>query len=505
MLRPGVARCLLCTALMLLLTRATALAVQLDRLNPGHTYHVDQVVITGNHAFSQRELLSQMKTQTRPFYLFWKSRPTFDPDVFNEDLKRLQLFYRARGYFRAKVKYDLKVQKGDLITSDVKITENRPSKVERITIVVNRHDLPSVNPLYRQLKLKPGNIFADGPYQASQDAIRDFYRNEGYANVQTSRRAEANVSENAVRIWYFAQPGVKGVFGKTTIVGAQQVQPNIIRRELTYSPGQQFSQQMLDKSTERLLKLGLFSVVRLTPHLDKEEPRVVPIRLTVKERPRHSIDVGGGYNTQSQFIVNFAWHDMNWLGGGRQLTAYLRYSNIDSAARLTLTQPYLFNTRAFTGILSLGEDIQQVPPYTLFGTRFLPSITYFFTETTKAFIGYRLEYDKLSSVNYQLDAALGGIRMSGIVSGPQAGFTRDTTNDLFNPSRGYVLDLEGMQAGEIFGGNYDFYRFWGQIKHYHLIGWKTILATRFKLGTGDYFGTLAQLPPFLPLLCRRRG
>ena len=45
-----------------------------------------------------------------------------------------------------------------------------------------------------------------------------------------------------------------------------------------------------------------------------------------------------------------------------------------------------------------------------------------------------------------------------------------------------------MQAGEIFGGAYKFYRFWGQIKHYHLLGWQTILATRLKLGTGDYFG-----------------
>jgi outer membrane protein insertion porin family len=492
----GVARCLLLIALVLQLAGATALALQLDQLDPARTYHVDKIVITGNHAFSGSELLSQMKTKERPIYLFWQKRPPFDSDVFAEDLKRLHLFYRSHGYFRATVAYTLKVNHGDLLTSDVKITEHRPSKVERIRIVVNHHDLPPSSPLYRQLKLKPGKIFADSAYQASEDVVRNFYRNEGYANVTTTRSAEANVSENAVRIWYFAQPGVKGVFGKTSIVGAQKVQPDIIRRELTYTPGQQFSQRMLDESTSRLLKLGLFSVVRLSPHLDPENPRVIPIRLTIRERPRHSIDIGGGYNTQSQFIANFAWHDMNWLGGGRQLTAYVRYSNIDSAARITLTQPYLFNTRAITGILSLGEDIQQVPTYTLFGSRFVPSIRYAFSDTTKAFIGYRLEYDKLTSVDYQVGLALGGIRTSGIVSGPEAGFTIDTTNDMFNPSRGYVLDIEGMQAGEIFGGDYDFYRYWAQIKHYHLLGWKTILATRLKMGTGDYFGNLQNYPLF---------
>ena len=187
---------------------------------------------------------------------------------------------------------------------------------------------------------------------------------------------------------------------------------------------------------------------------------------------------------------------MNWLGSGRQLSATVRYSNIDSYARVTLTQPWLFNSRATSGIIELSEDVQQVPPYTLLGTRFLPSIRYSFTDNTKGFIGYRLEYDKLSSVDAEVPLVLGGIKMSGILSGLEAGFTRDTTNDLFNPSRGYVLDLQAMQAGEIFGGGYKFYRFWGRIKYYHLLGWKTILATRFKIGTGNSFGSLQNYPLF---------
>ena len=133
---------------MLLLTCATARALQLDHLDSARTYRVDQIVITGNHAISESELLSQMNTKVRPVYLFWESRPAFDADVFAEDLKRLQLFYRAHGYFRAKVTYDLKVLQGDLITPEVKVTEHRPFKVERIAIVANHHDLPAVNPLY---------------------------------------------------------------------------------------------------------------------------------------------------------------------------------------------------------------------------------------------------------------------------------------------------------------------------------------------------------------------
>jgi outer membrane protein assembly complex protein YaeT len=491
---PAYNRLFLCSVLLMLLG-TSAWALKLDQLKPGKTYRVDRIVFNGNHALSSSELLSRLTTKERPFYIIWQKRPVFDPDVFAEDLKRLALTYTAHGYFRAHITYNLKVD-GDLVTPEIKIAENQPARIQHVRIMVNSHRLPPKNPLYTKLQLKHGKVFDGAAYQAGENTIRDFYRNQGLAHVTLRREAEVNVSEDAVRIWYFVQPGVKGAFGETSVVGNKQVASYIITRELAYSPGQQFSQKKLDQTQDRLLKLGLFSVISLSPQLDRKNPRIVPIRLTVKERPRHSIDVGGGYNTQSQFVANFAWHDMNWMGGGRQLTAAVRYSNIDSYARVTLTQHYLFNQRALSGILSFGEDIQQVPPYTLFGTRFLPSIRYSFSENTKAFIGYRLEYDQLSSVDPEVVGVLGGVKMSGIVSGPEAGFTRDTTNNLFNPTRGYVLDLEAMQAGEIFGGDYDFYRYWGQIKHYHLLGWQTVLATRFKLGTGDYFGSLRNYPLF---------
>src|SRR5215469_1424756 len=387
----------LTSPVLLVLLCAPAWALKIDQLTPGQTYRVDKIVFSGNHALSSSDLLSHMTTKERPFYLLWQKRPAFDSDVFTQDLKRLALLYRAHGYFEAHLGYDLRVD-GNLVTPEIKITENHPVHVQQIRVVVHGHRLPPKSPLYAKLTVKTGQVFDADAYQASEDIVRNYYKNRAYAHVTTQRFAEVNVSEDAVRISYFVQPGYKGVFGKTTVVGNKLVATYIITRELAYSPGQQFSQTGLDTTSERLLKLGLFSVVRLTPKLDKKEPHVVPIRLTVRERPRHSIDVGGGYNTQSQFIANFAWHDNNWMGGGRQLSATLRYSNIDSYARVTLTQPYLFGARATTGILSLGEDVQQVPPYTLLGTRFLPSIRYSFSEKTKAFIGYRLEYDKLSSV-----------------------------------------------------------------------------------------------------------
>jgi outer membrane protein assembly factor BamA len=178
---------------------APAWALKLDGLKPGKTYRVERIVFSGNHALSDGELLSHMTTKERPFYLFWQKRPEFDPDVFTEDLKRLALLYRSHGYFQAHPDYDLKVD-GDLVTPEIKITENRPVHIQQVHIVVNRRRLPPQNPLYAHLQVKPGRIFDDTAYQASEVMVRDFYRNEGYAHATTQRWAEVNVFEDAVRI-----------------------------------------------------------------------------------------------------------------------------------------------------------------------------------------------------------------------------------------------------------------------------------------------------------------
>jgi hypothetical protein len=87
--------------------------------------------------------------------------------------------------------------------------------------VGNRQRLQPQNPLYARLQVKPHRIFDGTAYQASEVIVRDFYRNKSCAHATTQRWAEVNVSEDAARIWHFVQPGVKGVFGKTRIVGTQ--------------------------------------------------------------------------------------------------------------------------------------------------------------------------------------------------------------------------------------------------------------------------------------------
>ncbi|HTY53828.1 MAG TPA: outer membrane protein assembly factor BamA [Candidatus Binataceae bacterium] len=470
-------------------------AATLESLQDGKTYRVGQIEISGNKAFSEVELLKQVHTKPRPFYLIWKKPPKFDRDVFATDVQRVRRFYQAHGYYSAVVSYDLQIKNNE-VSAVIRVDEKKPVRVDRIEVQVDDYNVPQDRWPYGKLALKAGDIFTEDNYRNSQKKLRDFYRDDGYAHVTVQREALVNLAVHQVRVRYVIHPGISAVFGPTEVTGISKVDPAIVLRELNYKSGEPFSQSKLDKSRDRILKLDLFAVVRFDPQLKNPNPAVVPINLIVKEKPKHQIKIGGGYNTESQFVADFQWSDRNFMGNGRQVSILVQYSSINSTIAASLRQPYFLGIPDLTGVLELRQDVQQVPTYTLLASRFLPHVEYALSPHLTLTFGYRIEYAKLTAIDSTVVKALGGIRESGVLSGFDAAATWNTADDPYNPRHGNFLKLEAMEGGGVFGGNYDFYRADAEWKHYENLFWDTILATRLKVGTGDSLGPKIDYPLF---------
>ena len=71
-------------------------AVSVEDLDPEREWQVQEISISGNQVFSQRELLGIMLTKQRPWYLVWKEHLRFDPVTFATDIQRLEHFYETR-------------------------------------------------------------------------------------------------------------------------------------------------------------------------------------------------------------------------------------------------------------------------------------------------------------------------------------------------------------------------------------------------------------------------
>jgi outer membrane protein insertion porin family/translocation and assembly module TamA len=253
--------------------------------------------------------------------------------------------------------------------------------------------------------------------------------------------------------------------------------------------------QALRESRAAILKLGLFRSVRFEPQPDLSNPDVVPIRLEVRDKPWHSLRIGAGYGTDDGFRGQIEWRSLNWLGDGRQLSVRLKGSEINREVGATFIQPHLLGPRNRGSIdFRLFQDDEET--YLLNATQLIPRFQHDFTPTFTGFIGYRIEYDKVSDVDDATRTAIGGVETEGVLSAPLLGFLWNTADDLLNPTRGHVVSFQALQGGGIWGGPFNYWRSSIEGKKYIAIGWDVILAGRLELGLADSIGSIENLPIF---------
>jgi outer membrane protein assembly complex protein YaeT len=491
--RLGVLACILAAFLSL---AKTVQAATVSDLDPAKSYETAAITISGDRAFSDADLLDVMKTKARPFYLnwqFWKAPPAFVPSTFEKDIANLERFYQARGYYGAKVNYDLDV-KGRDVSAHIHIDKGKPVKIAALTIDV-KGSAPRPHALDPSLKLPlaRGDIFEQGKYQIAQQHILAIYMSHGYARARVRRRAEVFAGPQRAYVWYVVNPGPRGVFGRTTVHGTRTVDPELVTRGLTYKRGEIYDSRKLAESRAGIVALNLFSSVEFEPQRDTANPGVVPILIKVNEKPKHSLNLMLGYNTESQFNVGAGWNDYNFLGGGRQFRLSAIYSNVISSLDAKLLQPYFFSRKS-TLVLHAAQDQEVYQTYTLNASRFDPLWSYTFTPEFSSSLGWRIEYLKFNSLNPATIAAIGGVRRQGILSGPAIHLLYKSIDDLMDPHHGAIITLDANVSDGVFGADYRYWRAGAQIKHYNPLPFGFIFAKRFELGFENTFATIRDIP-----------
>jgi outer membrane protein assembly complex protein YaeT len=455
-----------------------------EALPPDMEWKVNTVAFKGNKALSDTELSKTMQTKSRPVYLFWQKRRDFDPFSWKTDIERLHRLYESEGYYHARIDYVLET-KGYLIDALITINEGPQVRVNQVKVRVEGRD--ASGDLITSTPLKQGSAFTEKEYQRGESILKGYFLDLGYGRATAERTAQINPDTNQASVFYSVKPGPLTSFGATTIEGAREVESYIVTRELVYKKGDLFSPKKITDSRKKILALQLFSAVEFKPDLQSKDASVLPITVKVTEKPRHDIKLGGGYGTQDEFRIQAQWADHNFLGDARELTLTTRYSTVESAGEVKLLQrhfPSLNQQMVLDGKLLYETET----PFTLTGARILALLQGDFSKTLSGSAGFRTEIFKVTSFDRPAVLELGGIRTKGFLAGPTAQLSWDATDDPFNPTRGAIITVAADQAGEIWGGQANYYKMTGEVRKYTSIGWDAVLANRFKIGFADSLG-----------------
>ena len=141
-------------------------------------------------------------------------------------------------------------------------------------------------------------------------------------------------------VTFTADPGTIAYFGPIQIQGNKSVDEHVIRRELTFKPGDLFRRSVVQDSQRRLYGLELFQFANIEPLNPELQPAEVPMRVTIAEGRHQRVNFGVGYGTEEKGRVDAEYHHVNFLGGARSAGVHGRYSSLDRGMRLDFTQPY---------------------------------------------------------------------------------------------------------------------------------------------------------------------
>lgn len=477
--------------LFLLLGSHRAHAVQVEALDPRRDWVVGSLSIEGADAVSEKDLEAAMQTRPRRWFALWRPRPPFDPSTFETDLENLRATFRSRGYYHAKVGHDIELPaEGDVLTIVIYVDEGPPVRVADVTVTVTddpHEDIARPNPT--DLALEPGDVFTEARYDRMRAQLRAWFRTLGRARVAVTKKARVDVRTNEASVSYTVVAGPKCVFGPITVTGLTDVEEDVVRREITFQPGEPFSEVAVEKTRKQLEALRLFQSVRLVEDTGASEQVAMDIRLM--EAPQREVRFGIGYDTIEQVRGIAAWRDYNFLGGARQLGFAARVSLLRRTITADFLQPH-FPTQESRFRLALSQEQLDEDTYTLLQTRGLPRLEWNITPNLSVFGFYRAELDFLSDVPFPVEKALPRATPDeAVLSGLGFGIDWNALDDLINPTRGVTMSAVVEPVGGFLGGDADFVRMWGEVSGYVPLPWKFVGATRFALGTIEPYGGTA--------------
>ena len=440
----------------------------------------------------------------------WGQKTYFDRRAFEADLERIQAFYRDRGFPDARVtSFDAKLNsKQDQVDVVVNISEGEPTLVAGIDLTgfdplspreqrILRSSLPlrPTRPLDRQLAL------------ASREMALNALRDHGYPYAEVSI-SQQGAGANQIAVALSAKPGTLAHFGPVEIGGEKSVGENVIRRQLTYKPGDLFTRREMRESQRKLYGMELFEFANIESKEDKAlQPPEVPTRVTVAEGKHRRLTTGLGYGSEEKARAMLRWDHLNFFGGARHAGVEGKWSSLDRGIRMDYTEPFFFASHFSMNFE--GRAWQAVEPvYALNSTGGRLTVRHQANSQNYWAVSLNNEFQRSTITNSALEdftirnnlIALGLDPRTGQSRGTTAAvafdINRNTTNSILDANRGYVLNGHVEQAGKWLWGTYNYWEVRGEVRHYVRVARTFVWANRLHVGTIDPVGDSSSVPFF---------
>ncbi|WP_444910169.1 outer membrane protein assembly factor BamA [Microbulbifer sp. TRSA005] len=354
-------------------------------VDEGSVAAIKHINVVGNEAFSDEELAEIFELQTTGWLSWLRSDDKYSREKLTGDLERLESYYLDRGYL------DFQIESTQVSLSPDKqsvfITVNvREGNVYTVSEVDLAGDpVVSEEEIKRLLLVREGQTFSQIRMTTTSDYITKRLGNEGYTFAEVNGIPEPNKEENTVKITFFINPGKRAYVRRINFRGNTRTADEVLRREMRQMESASASSARIEQSKVRLERLGYFKEVEVETAEVPGTSDQIDVEYTVEEQPSGSIGGTIGWAQSSGLVLGGNIQENNWLGTGKQVGIGLNVSTYQTALNFSYLDPYFtpdgvsrgfnvfyrendysevnlsdYNTTSYGGGVSFGYPVSEI-------------------------------------------------------------------------------------------------------------------------------------------------
>jgi len=436
----------------------------------------------------------------------------YDPNTWQADLRRLQRYYQAQGFYNARiVEQSVSASRRQTVRIRVVVEEGKPTRVAHLEI----SGLGALSPEHQKtvsegLPLVPGDVFKEAAWDELKDTVALRLRELGYAQALTEGQAVVDVRQDQATLNLRAQTGLRYKFGPMFI--ATDPRAKVERRRIVeqaegaVEAGEWYSESRMREAQDRIQSMGVFAAVKVSKGRPDDERGVIPVVVDVREAPFHSVRAGGGFGlepTRNEIRLLGEYTNRNFFGDLRRLTlsaklgwAFLpniydalftpsatgRKSGPLAQTRLEFEQPhFVFRYVKFQSAAELERGLE--PAYTFFSARFRAGLVWQPFPSLSVIPSYNLEYYGLPEGSPQSVRFLPLGCSSCLLSFLEQRVVWDRRDNPLEPKTGYYAAFAVQEGGGPLA-SFGYLRMFPDLRGYVTPGdGRLTLAAKVRFGT----------------------
>jgi translocation and assembly module TamA len=364
------------------------------------------------------------------------------------DLPQLEAVLDSFGYYGATIAYDV-------------ATAATPAQVTLTVAPGPRYLLTGYNVTGPSPALSDGSVRVDAaalgvtrgapaeaqPIVQSQARLLAAFARQAHPLARiTDENIVVDHAGRSVAVNLTVDLGPAAKFGEVTIEGLETVRRDFVLARLPWRYGAPFDADLVDQARRVLRETGLFASVVLDLADAVDADGLLPITVRLAEAKHRSVGAGLGWSTSDGFGAKVFWEHRNLFGTGEQFNVAALGGETVNGVEAGLRAPGLPDPR-FTYVAAARIRDENRDAYDSQTAGVSVGVEYAVTPILTVAAGGSLEYEDITDNEDSSKFTLVGLPLS---------LTRDTSDDLFDPTRGNRLTASVTPYVSLLGDNTQF-------------------------------------------------